>query len=777
MSSRKSLAEIIDADKAARDLKNLNTQTTTITKTTQDYTTLLKKLELMFKPLIDGATAQAQATKDIADAQKMQAKKTEEANKVLREQTENYLDATAETQRFKDGLMEVRRQITEVTHVTKGMDKSMFQAMSQSKAWTAGSRLLSGTGLWSVQNALRGVIDVVSIYQTAQEKKMEITQKAAKAMENYGEVEEDYRLKAAKNAKLMADAKATGDYEELSRQNLSFQLMVKRGVAEADALKLLELEVDAMDELLDRQNKLIYGGKIRQAIKAKAAQLELKIMPKIKGVTDKLLRGGDDKTGGLLGQKWKPGRDAIKWTKESLKEAQDKGEVPLDTAGNAAIEGSERIAGRDEQKSGLTIAMENFEKQWIEGPDGRKRKASMLGSAEIIQSKSKDWAKGKIGNRGIVSALKGEKDKVGNFWTKHGEKTKTALGVITGLPMIWKLWKARGAITSAISDKFRKILPAMGFVFNKIKMGFMYFFMAIIAVFVVVKVIQMAWGAMKDYGDLLKEAGLKGAEIGFRIVAFGQSLFKWLGSLWKIVYSAFTGDFDSMIDGLIEFAINTGFLLLDLLLLAASLTFTLAVGIFFGFVNWIKKPGHMTKLLKGITTVLAIWGTWMLVKWIVAAVASYLLGIWGVIPVFFAMLGLVILGAIAILIDEIVLFFTKIWDSIIGIPGQIARFMADVIPGLATGGTIQSGGVAVVGERGPELVSLPTNSVVYSHQESKKLTNRKQGSGLSGTTNITVNVNGRLGASDRELRDLAKKVGSMINTEISRTTSSVTRSI
>ena len=94
----------------------------------KDYTALLNKLELMFKPLIDGATAQAKATKDIADAQKEATQKAEENNKVLREQTENYLDATAETQRFKDGLMEVRRQITEVTHVTKGMDKSSMDS-------------------------------------------------------------------------------------------------------------------------------------------------------------------------------------------------------------------------------------------------------------------------------------------------------------------------------------------------------------------------------------------------------------------------------------------------------------------------------------------------------------------------------------------------------------------------------------------------------------------------------------------------------------------------
>ena len=43
-----------------------------------------------------------------------------------------------------------------------------------------------------------------------------------------------------------------------------------------------------------------------------------------------------------------------------------------------------------------------------------------------------------------------------------------------------------------------------------------------------------------------------------------------------------------------------------------------------------------------------------------------------------------------------------------------------------------------------------------------------------GNTTINVSVNGRMGASDSELRDIAKKIGRMVNTEINRTTSSST---
>ena len=47
--------------------------------------------------------------------------------------------------------------------------------------------------------------------------------------------------------------------------------------------------------------------------------------------------------------------------------------------------------------------------------------------------------------------------------------------------------------------------------------------------------------------------------------------------------------------------------------------------------------------------------------------------------------------------------------------------------------------------------------------------------GVGGNTNnITVNVQGRVGSSDSELRQIAEKVGAMINKEINRTTSSGT---
>lgn len=80
---------------------------------------------------------------------------------------------------------------------------------------------------------------------------------------------------------------------------------------------------------------------------------------------------------------------------------------------------------------------------------------------------------------------------------------------------------------------------------------------------------------------------------------------------------------------------------------------------------------------------------------------------------------------------------------------------------MADGGFVANSGQYLVGERGPEIVNLKAGSNVTP--------NHKIGN------TINVHVNGRVGASDTELRDIARKVGSMINREINRTTSTGVR--
>ena len=107
--------------------------------------------------------------------------------------------------------------------------------------------------------------------------------------------------------------------------------------------------------------------------------------------------------------------------------------------------------------------------------------------------------------------------------------------------------------------------------------------------------------------------------------------------------------------------------------------------------------------------------------------------------------------------------------SIKGIGGKIKSGISDGFDRItrrAVGGP--ASGLTLVGEQGPELVRLPSGSRVF--------TNRQSSAMMGGVTNnITVQVTGRVGANDAEIRDIANKVAREINTRINRTSTSVVK--
>ena len=83
----------------------------------------------------------------------------------------------------------------------------------------------------------------------------------------------------------------------------------------------------------------------------------------------------------------------------------------------------------------------------------------------------------------------------------------------------------------------------------------------------------------------------------------------------------------------------------------------------------------------------------------------------------------------------------------------------------ATGGLVNEN-VTLVGERGPELVSLPTGSRVHTANQTKNM--------MGGTRNVfNITINAR-DTSDAELRRIANKIGSMVNNSVNRSTASRT---
>ena len=95
----------------------------------------------------------------------------------------------------------------------------------------------------------------------------------------------------------------------------------------------------------------------------------------------------------------------------------------------------------------------------------------------------------------------------------------------------------------------------------------------------------------------------------------------------------------------------------------------------------------------------------------------------------------------------------------------LRKFFPKAFGERATGGLVNEN-VTLVGERGPELVSLPTGSRVHTANQTKNMMG-----GARNVFNITINARD---TSDAELRRIANKIGSMVNNSVNRSTASRT---
>lgn len=110
-------------------------------------------------------------------------------------------------------------------------------------------------------------------------------------------------------------------------------------------------------------------------------------------------------------------------------------------------------------------------------------------------------------------------------------------------------------------------------------------------------------------------------------------------------------------------------------------------------------------------------------------------------------------------------WFQSGWEFIAGIIGQIAEAInwvgnqvgigmdqaAGGPPAFASGGTMRRSGMAIVGEKGPELVHLPAGARVYSNSESQKM--------MGGGGATTINMGGIHISGVNDPRQIADQVG------------------
>lgn len=223
--------------------------------------------------------------------------------------------------------------------------------------------------------------------------------------------------------------------------------------------------------------------------------------------------------------------------------------------------------------------------------------------------------------------------------------------------------------------------------------------------------------------------------IGDTVPAIFSNLYDFFTSIVK-------GDIAGMLDALIYFVVNSFIFVVGGAVMVLSLIVSTVVATLFklgkAVFNYAEKGLENTaKVGVAILGFIAAWYLW-----------SYKDTFKGT-PAYMVAIAVVLIGYA----------IKKLFDAFKG----ISPFTMKGLRGRSTGGIVGED-ITLVGEKGPELVSLPRGSKVHTNNQSKNMI-RNGGNVI----NVTVNANG---TSDGEIRKIANKVANIINREINRSTSS-----
>jgi hypothetical protein len=270
------------------------------------------------------------------------------------------------------------------------------------------------------------------------------------------------------------------------------------------------------------------------------------------------------------------------------------------------------------------------------------------------------------------------------------------------------------------------------FVLNLAFKYFVFGILGMIALLGVAKIAYEMYGVLEELFilDVLKYAFLQVLDIA--------------SNFFGLVGAFIQGDYQGVIDYGVKILDNV----LNLLLAGVYLVFMGAYGFLAGiFVGIFELGRALTKAetWKMLAPVLIKFGKVLLVAYFIKYLASQALLLIGIyaLPLMVALL----IGAILY---------------------KALKWAVDKINPFANGGVVGSSPMQIVGERGPELVSLPKGSRVYTNQQTKSMVSNR---GMQVNNYITINARD---TSDAELRRIADKIGNMVNNKMNRTSSTRT---
>ena len=568
-------------------------------------------------------------------------------------------------------LNELNADIIETNKNLNELKDSISVSLQESKKWTIVSRLLSGTGLWSVQNRMRALVSIVAEYQKGQQKQLETSQKASELMNKLAE--RTAKLKEAQDAFNASQDTSSASLEKGIKQrkgrirNLEIELAAMQHGTKAyseqyekiqrhqEGLeKALELESQVSSVLLERQSIMDNYGFTNEEDANAIIQERLRLMQEVAESQDETLRGSEE-------YRRMEGRFLV----EQIQRNSDLRDI-------------------EEKRASLK----------------EERKTARHGDHRSMIRKS---LKGlKMEERGI----------------KAQERTaKFAM------------------MRQKIFDKLKNVGAFIKTVLAAAKTFLIYGFFIAIGLAVLFRVVKDAWPVIQNiYAGFMELWEWVNEYTGTFMDVFAEI---W-GGLSSIITGIYEGDFVKVIKdgfypvlhGLVKLTIKLALVGIGALLLTV---YALGIHVFQSYFDFFL--GVLTGDFEKVKASLGKIGA------IIMAVA-------------------VMLAIVQALVMGIAVTWAPIALAMAAGAGMMYASGA-----FAKGGVTPNSGTFLVGEQGPELVSLPGNSRVY---------NNGQTNGMMGNT-INVHVEGRVGASDQEIRQIARKVGEQINRELNRTTSTRVR--
>ena len=624
--------------------------------------------------------------------------------------------------RTRESLSDLSQMLYTVEQQSLSLAKRFGDISDENKKWTFASRVLSGTGLWALQNRIRAVGNAVKFYTDSQLNKIKSDIEEAEGMARLQQALKSKEMQQKVLAELAEDSKYEPKKDEEEYEN-------KIKIVNQYRLLAATIEQTTHSENA-HEIALAKTKKAYDAVGDAITDLQEKRIEKYQKALDK-----QDKREHILAQRKmiREGKNAkvlLKQEQKKLKEHVEAKEKQMEIIAD--------IERKIQNNTYATFAKTGLMDERMKAQEKlEKAQGAIDDSFNTIARETRDVKKATGAKKELkeLTGLKATFKTVGEKITKPLAFVKDK--VMEGTEEYRGNIKKAEGLRNKMSEAFSPITKVMKFAARNL----MFFTLLLMGAFLVFSIIRKIFENAEVMNTVMEV--IKGVLEGASVV------FSALHDIFMAFFG--TGTFGERLQLLLKGILKMWAGLGKILMTIVGAAIKLLGGLLLGTVEFLGQ------LLVGILTGAANFLLGLLRKgvdgWIKLVKFWFVDVLWGgiiwpfVSPIVDALMGL---KAITM----------NIWNS-------FADFLDDI--GIFANGGTSRGGMAVVGERGPELVSLSAGSTVYSNTESKKML----GSGGS-VNNISVNVSGRVGSTDSELRDIAKKIGRMVSAEINRTTSSST---